>query len=1029
MPYFRFNAFCVTYACSIHKLALKYILLLISLFLFLPDLATGQDYRFTHYDIEDGLSQNTVTDIFHDSEGYLWFGTQDGLNRFDGYEFSHYKHIRGDSASISDNYVWSITEDTFGNLWMCTRNGINRFDKNSQSFTSFELSVSSILSSIRIIDDVVWGVVNDGNIYRIPLNASPNILTNTIDDYLYTSLPEEFGFLQSIINHSNFGKIVLSNKGIILLDEDSSNFIATGVESFPLRSQHSMMIETKNEELYVGTSEGLFVYNHQAKKLDLTYPELGFQIRSIEYGPRQKLWVATADGIKILDEESVHVTGITPFNETATQDLTSADIHVIYKDHNETLWIGVDNKGLYKYDPAQEQFKFISQNTGLQSPIVWSIKQLEEDEYWIGTSDGISKIKLKPGVSFTSNVFARENLEEIAPLNVPEIRNKRINVIFSDENNTHWIGTHGDGIYLLNQNNIVKKHITFENEEVYSNQITSVVNLDGEFWVTTFGGIFLVDADYNFKERLSLPEHFSQYFFEVIKDSEQNLWLGSNNGFYRYETETRSFTLFPFSDTGKSPGFNFVNQIEENSDNTFWLATFGGGIDLFNPNSGTFKNYGEGEGLANNVVASIETDSKENVWIATNKGLSHFNLEHESFINFDSHNGIIFDEMAINASYQNEDGELFFGTANGLVIFNPDSISSPKNISAPVITKFEINYEDARQWQPGFESIRISPEDKVISFEFASLNQPNPHQMVYEFMVEGIDQYWIQTPASKRTATYSTLPYGENLFKVRVRNQFGVTSSETIIKLDALRPFWLSWWFLLTIIILVFAIVAGSIRAYYIHRLRMRLRKHEITEKVHEERERISRDLHDTVGTQLTHIISSLDNITYQSNLDKEEKQTLETLSDFARTTMQFLRETIWVINKNTIGIGEFIDRISDYTGKISSLENISISVVDKTFSSYLLHQFISMNLLRIIQEGIANSVKHSQATNLDIVFNEQANMFELTISDNGKGFEAIQQEGHYGLKNIHSRIIELEGTFEVESSAEGTTLHLCFPK
>lgn len=1005
---------------------------LILLMLLLSDLSKAQsgNYRFTHFDIEDGLSQNTVTDILHDNEGYIWFGTQEGLNRFDGYDFRHYKHNPNDSTSISDNYVWSIIEDADGNIWMCTRNGVNMLDKKTGDFTSFSFYKSSTIGVVKLIDNEVWITTYDGEVFRIDPGSITKESSKELNDYLVTIINPDYGFALSIINHSRLDKVVYTSKGIVFLSEEKQRFIPFGFENFPLKNQASMMIESKNGELLVGSTKGIFVFNPASNKLELYSKHFtSSNIQSLALGPKGNLWVATTEGITIIEKVSGEPVNFLPIGENS-ETLSGETLHVIYKDRNNHIWVSAINKGIFKYEPELDYFKFLTEEHGLGPAPIWTIQQVNDNEYWIGTDAGVTVITLPDGFNFTSNTFAEENIQNIQQLNFEPIQNQRVNTVFVDVQNNRWIGTHGNGLFLLGPNNTLLKSFTFEQGSTHANQITSVTQINREYWITTFNGIFVIDENYRLKERFEKVDSLTNYFFTGFKDSKNHLWFGSNIGLFRYNPSTDSLTHFTYNpDADQSPGFYFVNNILEAGDKKFWLGTFGGGIDLFDPETITYQNFDEEDGLANNVVSSLEIDSNGNLWMGTNKGISRFDTQNRTFVNFDTRNGIIFNEAAINASYKNKKGELFFGTANGLVIFHPDSISTSVPLNKPTLTSFLINYEKERSISNEHGLIDIYPDDKVLSFEFATLNPKSPNQITYEFMIEGIDEHWIQTPASKRTATYSTLPYGENLFKVRARNMYGTLSGETTVLLDVQRPFWLTWWFLSFGVILFMVVAALSSRTFYKQRMRRKLQSLEIAEKVHEERERISRDLHDTIGSQLTHIISSLDNITYQEKLDNDDRSKLEDLSDFARTTMQFLRETIWVISKNVISIGEFTDRISDYCDKIADLEGIFISARCESAGSYLLHPATSMNLLRITQEGVTNSIKHANASIIQVVIIENESHISLKISDNGSGFDTAHSQDRYGIKNMEIRARELKGGFDIVSSESGTTIEVTVPK
>lgn len=1025
MPYIRLSGFCFNYPTQVHLYKSRHIFILMGVMVCSVLKAQTSQYRFEHLDITDGLSQNTVNDIFQDSEGYIWVATQDGLNRYDGYEIKQYLPNRLDSTSISDNFLWNITEDEQGNIWVCSRNGVNRLNRQTGTFTKFYTGQSQSPTALTHLENQTY-VLMGNKVHSIDYN-------------------EELPLLDSLKNHETLGvdaermapfsiksdgqHLLLFGKiGILIVSGDHSELVSFALAPGSFVASDNQVARWTEGKYLIGTTAGLFLFDQAKKKVS---PFLNHLIRdnihAVSIGPRGRLWLSTDSGIQVINLEQGQIADFTPLGEGADV-LTSEVVFSIFRGSNDMLWLGTSNNGLFVYDKQKDRFRFLDTNSGLSSAMVWSISQVDDNEYWVATENGVDIITVKPGSSFSDFNFAPEALKSIKPLMHEGIKDKRVNMIYLDENGNRWLGVHSEGLYIFNAENRLIRKLSFNKGDAISNQITSVVWFEGQYWVTTFKGIYRVSDKLQVEDRWLREELNTHYFFKAFADSSNNLWLGTNSGFFRYNPNDQKLTHFEYKQNEhNSPGFYFVNDFQEAPDDRMWLATFGGGLDLFDVSHPRYRHFTKRDGLANNVVASLQMDKNHRLWMGTNRGISLFDPADSLFINFNTQDGLVFNETAINSSYQNKQGELLFGTAGGLIVFHPDSIEMKAPVKAPQFTGFKINYDDTGVAVQNGESINLYPSDKVVSLEFATLAFRNADRLLYEFKIDGIDDQWIRTDANNRRATYSTLPFGTNVLQVRALNTYGVTSPISRISLVVHPPFYLSWWFISGAIVLILFLTISIIRAYYRNRLRSRLKDIEVRQQVQHERERISRDLHDNVGSHIAHIISSLDNISYQHREQAVVTNKLSDLGDFTRSTLRFLRESIWVINKNEIPLSEFIEKVEDHGNKICENTSTTFELIQKG-EDIILNPTLTMNLFRIFQEGLINAIKHAQASEIQVRLTNRGEQLQMSIQDNGVGFDGNEKKGHYGLSNIKERVAEMCGTFELSSSAQGTVLNLTVP-
>jgi signal transduction histidine kinase len=333
------------------------------------------------------------------------------------------------------------------------------------------------------------------------------------------------------------------------------------------------------------------------------------------------------------------------------------------------------------------------------------------------------------------------------------------------------------------------------------------------------------------------------------------------------------------------------------------------------------------------------------------------------------------------------------------------------------------------------KSLNLSWSEKTVSFEFSALDYTAAEKIIYSYKLEGFDNDWVIANPGQRIATYTSLPFGKYIFKVRVRRNGGQWSDENLnIAVNVIPPFWFSWWFIFGEIIIGLALLIFIIRYYSQRKLRIQLRGIEIQQKVQFERERISRDLHDNVGAHLTYIIQSLDNISYRTVKNPGEKSTekIDSLGEFARGTMQQLRETIWAINKEEISAMALKDKIQEHLNRLAAaVGTINFSVVTEDEINAILKPSQAIHIFRLVQEALNNAVKHSGAKSIVVRLSLQKNkLLIVTIRDDGKGFKAGEVfEGHYGMENMKSRVKEMGGNLLIESEPlKGTEIKLEVP-
>jgi signal transduction histidine kinase/ligand-binding sensor domain-containing protein len=966
--------------------------------------AMYSQYRFDHLSIKDGLSQNSVNDIYQDSEGYMWFATQDGLNRFDGYDFT--KYMTDGQLSVSDNFVWDIKEDREGSIWVASRNGATRLNWKKEKTTHFFRSATQNSTNFQ---NQLGGIVSLNERLILPFSVGENyliehsLLEDTAVVYLGQKhrIPKSNRLLEVILN----GAQIQNSTYLIMTDgiKKDDQFIPfpTGHTAGNFQSE---ILEYK-DGFFLATMNGLLYFNTVTKSFTL-FNCLNVEIFDLLWADSNKIiWVATKDGIIFFDPNTQTCTGTI---NSSNSNLSSESISSLYQSKDGIIWVGTANGGLNMYDPKKDRFKFIK----MSAPPVWS-SLLTDSSLFIGANNNLYYSKLKGNL--TSEPFAEYALKsDLKSLLEEGIRISAIESISSDQ---VLLGTTGDGLLLFDTHSkkILKK-IRFE-KEGNANLISAINKTASFIWITTHNGLFKLDHDLNtlkvYSDKTGDGFH-SNYFLASYKDHNGNLWVGSNTGIATIYQDSIKHIFFDEQRPSKSPAFNFVTGFFEDAQGRIWMSTFGGGVSCLDVETGAFFHLKKADGLANNVCASILGNEKY-MFVGTNEGLSRIDIKTLKITNYTTSDGLLANEFAINAAFNKEE-EFLFGTIDGLVVFSSESLSDLQLPLKPIITKLSINYKEENLSRFEQFSIDLYPKDQIFSLEFSDLSFRNRDKTYFEYKMVGFNENWIRTNSANRRATYSLSP-GDYTFQVRTVNG-SLKSEPTMLSVIVHPAFYNTWWFL-TLLGISLLLATFFVSRYYSHQLlKKKLRELEVQQKIQNERERISRDLHDNVGSQITYIASSLDNLSRNGSFDE-----MKELGEFTRDTMRQLRETIWVINHDEVSLEELKSKVVDYLSEILKYHPEIRHQVLFPASEISLNPSRAINIFRIIQEAVNNAVKHAQPNNIYVQL-EYGETCRILIKDDGIGFDGNDKVGHFGLINMRTRVQELEAQLNLTTSKnEGTII------
>lgn len=797
-----------------------------------PGNAPPYGVTFEQISLAQGLSQSSVRCILQDSKGFMWMGTEDGLNKYDGYSFKTYKPVPGDPNSISSNFIRCICEDRSGNLWVGTNGGgLNKFDHASGTFIRYQHETGNEES---ISNDYVWSVMEDGaGILWIGTDGGGlnrlDPATAVFTHYRYD--PDDPGSLSDdavlVVYEDRSRTIWLGtrNGGLNRFDPYAEKFTRYQYDPDDPMSLASGFVraicEDKAGTLWIGTDGGgLNRFDRQG--------ELFFHYRHDPGDPTSlsddRIWSIYADrtGILWIGTDVGGLNLFVPMNETFFSfrrdpnepgSLSGNNIFSIYEDRLGVLWFGTEVGGVSKLDRDKGKFLHIKTETetynGLNNSHVWSIYEDHSGILWIGTrSGGLNRLERAAGR------FTHYLADAIDP---NSLASNHVRAIYEapSQPDILWVGTDHGGLCRFDpaqERFHCYRHDPNDPQSIGGNRVYSILeDRYGLLWTgTRTGGINILDRE---RERFRRYRHdrddpgsiSNDFVYKIYEDRDGTLWIGTfSGGLNRFDRENDRFISYrAVMDDPRSLSSDCILTIHEDRAGTLWIGTGGGGLNRFDRTSGVFKRYGNAEGLPNEVVYGILEDSHGNLWISTNGGIARFDPDTGNFKAYTVHDGLQSNEFNGGAYFMSQTGEMFFGGINGITAFYPEQIRDNPHVPPIVITSFRKLDREVKLSKPiwDIDELMLSYRDYIFSFEFAALDYTAPDKNQYAYMMEGLDENWLYTDASKRFANYTTLPPGTYTFRVKGSNNDGVWNEKgASIRIVITPPFWKTWWFRITVL-------------------------------------------------------------------------------------------------------------------------------------------------------------------------------------------------------------------------------------
>jgi ligand-binding sensor domain-containing protein/signal transduction histidine kinase len=944
---------------------------------------------------EHGLSHNTVYAILQDSRGFVWLGTQDGLDRYDGHEFVAFRHDAADPRSLASNWIGALLEDRERRLWVGTRAGLHRMAIDGRGFERFSLEpaadrepvVRSVTSLAEGRDGTLWVGTDRGLITLDPTRTRVGALSHdpaslaanlvrkvrVASDGVVWVLTEGAGFRSTLNRHARgFERIpvphtwgfALAAGGGFWLDPRhsvSEASLRAGDADLAHARGFSAFAEDSFGRLWVGSYEGLYVRAPEDGVLRLVPTAhlgsgaLAGEVNDIVQDRAGAVWIGTFGGVLRYDSGSKAFAHLGHGSGDPAR-LASNAVSAIYQERGGRLWVGTYGAGLEELDRRTDSIVHLRERRGdptsLCGDYVWDVAGSARVRLWIGTSTGLCSLE---GARFRRHPLPPQMVSPLA--------------ILEDRAGTLWLGS-ATGLYRYDVGRGSVRFVGDARAGLIPSADTLHLDRTGRLWLASGGSAHLASYDPESGTAERFPDVGPDGIWDIDGGPHDVLWLATGAGLVRFDATARR-----------------AQRVQ--------LAQHGGG----------------------SVHYAVLTDAEGRVWAGTNKGLVRYDPSTTTSRHYDLGDGIGNVEFNRHAAFRSAENELFFGGMSGVTSFAAADIHDNPHVPPVVLTGIQtLSAAGERSISPhGLSILKLSPADYTVSLEFAALNFAQGYKNRHAYTLEGFDSVWIQA-GTRRTARYTNLPPGRYVFRVRGSNNDGVWNMEgAALPLTVLPPYWRTWWFRAG----VAAVLVGGLTAAY----KLRIRRIRELERL---RLRIASDLHDTLGSELSGIALASSLIGRQERLTEKDRLRLADVASTATSVMLSLRDIVWYINPEQ-------DTLESLDARMRSVaRTLLVDVAHEFHSSGVAPTPIDMDkrrhLFLIYKELLHNVVRHARARRVEIRLDAAEKALRLQLADDGVGFDGSEGSGT-GLGSIRRRVAAMGGSLEIAGRpGAGTDVRLSVP-
>ncbi len=981
--------------------------------------AAGQDIipRFENIGVNDGLSQSSVYSVYQDKTGYMWFGTADGLNRYDGQNIRVYKI--SDKKIANSNFIHgNICEDTRGNIWFCNETGLFYYDpladqlKRSLIFKKYSWTAGVFIDH----NDVFYIFEPGSGVYKYHINTGLLELTacrfkTPYKDFIAEELTTNYKNTIWIKAPDHNGMLVFNTEnGKVKYNQSAPKFHAT----FYAGDGRLYNIEVPGKLIITDTAFNISdTVNYRlakGKTLD---------VQAVRADGYHRIWISTYDNGLICYNENTRTFTNYLHDNSRVKTLPINIISALCIDRANNLWIGTDGGGVCKLDLKPPKFNLFPLNEG-DYPFLkdYFIKCFYEDKagrIWFGTHSS--------GLNIFNPVTGNVKSFNYEPSKLNSLPGAIVTGIFRDREGLTWVSA-SLGVAIFDEKTGVFKKIKIVNGPLlneHSNFVYKMIQLQsGEILAGTVAGLITIRKIAGGYEGFFSNKQDITLVTDVVEMSDHTVWAASPlHGLIHYKKVGDDFVVlekrFPLIDLRSV-------HIDEQDKNTLWVCT-GIGLIKFNTLTGLHTVYDEKNGMANSYVYGVLEDGQHNFWMSTNMGLCFFNRSENTFQNYTAKDGLQSNEFNTQAFYKGPTGNLYFGGIRGFNWFNPQSIKAAVRY-APGVAINAIAVDDkpyARDSGYAANKTVMLPYDQNnISFQFAALDFTRPQANKVKFILNGWDKQWIVT--EDKSVRYTHLPPGSYLLKVKAANSDGVWSKEEQLTVVVNGPFWQETWFYIFSAALFLALIIYLTYFVSQQKIKKRLQKLEKQAAIDGERNRISRDMHDEIGSGLTHIALLSELIQTQQKTGRAIKTDLSNISAAARKLVDSMSEIIWALNPQNDSLENLLSYIREQMQQNFEPFKLLLNIdFPDEVPPLKLSNEQRRNLYLVTKEALNNVMKHAGATNVGLHLEIKSDKLNFEVCDDGCGLLSTSlRTGGNGLKNMRKRMEDIGGSIDWIKQSNG---------
>ena len=909
-----------------------------------------ESFNFKNITIEDGLSQSTVETIYQDSKGYIWIGTNDGLDRYNGYEFKHYKHDKYDKNSIANNYIVDIIEDKNGYIWVSTIGGLSRINPDKDEIKNYYSKEDS-------------GNLSNSNLWQILCTKDNRLIASTID-------------------------------GLNVYDKNKDKFTRILYKEGELPSQYIYSLEEDiNGHIWVGTDNGLVELDKDLNIVKSYQDAIGdSDVYNVYDDSKGNIWVCTLDNglFKInLDDKSVE----NYKNNNSKISIPSNNVRDIISDSEGKLWIATD-KGLCTFDYEREEFitynKKSYQSNSLIDDEIFCLLKDSSGLIWIGTYSGISRFN--PNSNFTHF--------KLDPYEDNSISGNVIHGIYEDDDKTLWIGTNESGVNVINGESI--KHLNKENSNIVSDLIEDITGFKNYIFIGTNEGLsVLVKNDKtaknytitNYTTKDGLP---SNKIRSLFIDSKGYLWIGTNKGLAILDTNNNKIIDITYILDEMGVSDKFIRAVYEDSKGNYYIGCFleGGlikinpntkeykiyknienddssisnnsiryinedlygnilvgtshGINILNLSTDKFNHYTEKDGLINNTIYGILVDKNNGIWMSTNAGISKLSTEDATFKNFTITDGLQSNEFNGRACFKSKDGNMYFGGINGFNVFNSQDIELSTFEPKVIFDNFEINGTNKKD----ISNIKFKSNENNIKINFFTNDYKNTKTTQYYYKLEGLENEWNMT--NSNSLVFANLGSGDYTLKIKTITQHGVMSDESSVHFTINPPIWRSNY---AICIYLILIIISILR--YMHKVNT------LDRLVNERTNKLRKEMEKNEQLFKKVLLLEQNKNNYFVNLSHELRTPLNVLSSINQLIKEFTKKDNFITPEKLSYYMGIMDR---NCSRLLSLINNLIDHTKIENNSYIINKK-DEDIVYLVEETVLDMKDYIEEKGLELIF------------------------------------------------------------